>query len=66
MLDDGTFGATEEGVWVTHEDMNPATASIDGDLLDPGLSSRLADEQVQTTAVGVSPRFLECPDASRR
>ena len=43
-----------------------ATASVDRAPLDPGLSSRLADEQVQTTVVGVSPRFLESPDTSRR
>ena len=43
-----------------------ATASVDGDPLDPGLASRFADEQVQTTVVGVSPRFLESPDTSRR
>ena len=25
MLDDGSFTATEEGIWVTHEDVNPVT-----------------------------------------
>ena len=30
------------------------------------LRPRFADEQVQTTVVGVSPRFLESPDTSRR
>ena len=25
MLDDGSFTATEEGIWVTYEDMNPVT-----------------------------------------
>ena len=43
-----------------------ATESVDGAPLDPGLASRLADVQVQASAVGVLPRFLECPDTSRR
>ena len=29
MLDDGSFRATEEGVWVNHEDVNPATGEIE-------------------------------------
>ena len=29
MLDDGSFQATEEGVWVNHEDANPATGEIE-------------------------------------
>ena len=29
MLDDGSFRATEEGVWVTHEDVNPVTGEIE-------------------------------------
>ena len=29
MLDDGTFQATEEGIWVTHEDVNPVTGEIE-------------------------------------
>ena len=29
MLGDGSFTATEEGAWVTHEDVNPATGEID-------------------------------------
>ena len=29
MLDDGSFKATEEGVWVNHEDVNPATGEVD-------------------------------------
>ena len=28
MLDDGSFTATEEGIWVTHEDVNPATGEV--------------------------------------
>ena len=29
MLDEGSFKATEEGVWVNHEDVNPATGEIE-------------------------------------
>ena len=29
MLEDGSFSATEEGVWVTHEDVNPATGETE-------------------------------------
>ena len=29
MLDDGSFKATEEGVWVNHEDVNPATGEVE-------------------------------------
>ena len=29
MLDDGFFKATEEGVWVNHEDVNPATGDVE-------------------------------------
>ena len=29
MLDDGSFIATEEGVWVTHEDVNPVTGEVE-------------------------------------
>ncbi len=29
MLDDGSFRATEEGVWVNHEDVNPATGKVE-------------------------------------
>ena len=29
MLDDGSFQATEEGVWVNHEDVNPATGEVE-------------------------------------
>ncbi len=29
MLDDGSFRATEEGVWVNHEDVNPATGEVE-------------------------------------
>ena len=29
MLDDGSFRATEEGVWVNHEDVNPATGDLE-------------------------------------
>ena len=29
MLEDGSFRATEEGIWVTHEDVNPATGEIE-------------------------------------
>ena len=29
MLEDGSFRATEEGLWVTHEDVNPATGEIE-------------------------------------
>lgn len=29
MLDDGSFQATEEGVWVSHEDVNPATREVE-------------------------------------
>ena len=29
MLDDGCFTATEEGIWVTHEDVNPATGEVE-------------------------------------
>ena len=29
MLDDGSFRATEEGIWVTHEDVNPVTGVIE-------------------------------------
>ena len=29
MLDDGSFQATAEGVWVTHEDVNPATGEVE-------------------------------------
>ena len=29
MLDDGSFQATEEGVWVNHEDVNPATGGVE-------------------------------------
>ena len=28
MLDDGSFTATEEGIWVTHKDVNPATGEV--------------------------------------
>ena len=44
MLSDGTFRAAEEGIWVTHEDMNPVTGEIEDKhfqrgqtpTLDPG------------------------------
>ena len=29
MLDDGSFGAAEDGVWVNHEDVNPATGEVE-------------------------------------
>ena len=29
MLEDGSFRATEEGIWVTHEDVNPATGEVE-------------------------------------
>ena len=29
MLDDGSFRATEEGVWVNHEDVNPVTGEVE-------------------------------------
>ena len=29
MLDDGSFTATEEGVWVNHEDVNPVTGEVE-------------------------------------
>ena len=29
MLIDDSFGATEEGVWATHEDLNPATGEVE-------------------------------------
>ncbi len=29
MLDDGSFRATQEGVWVNHEDVNPATGEVE-------------------------------------
>ena len=29
VLDDGSFEATEEGVWVNHEDVNPATGEVE-------------------------------------
>ena len=29
MLDDGSFRATEEGVWVNHEDVNPTTGEVE-------------------------------------
>ena len=29
MLDDGSFQATEEGIWVTHEDVNPVTGEVE-------------------------------------
>ena len=29
MLEDGSFRATEEGLWVTHEDVNPVTGEIE-------------------------------------
>ena len=29
MLDDGSFRANEEGIWVTHEDVNPVTGEIE-------------------------------------
>ncbi len=29
MLDDGSFQATEQGVWVNHEDVNPATGEVE-------------------------------------
>ena len=29
MLDDGSFKATEDGVWVNHEDVNPATGEVE-------------------------------------
>ena len=29
MIDDGSFKATEEGVWVNHEDVNPATGMVE-------------------------------------
>ena len=29
MLDDGSFAATGKGIWVTHEDVNPATGEIE-------------------------------------
>ena len=29
MLDDGSFKATEQGVWVNHEDVNPATGEVE-------------------------------------
>ena len=28
MLDDGSFRAIAEGIWVTHEDVNPATGEV--------------------------------------
>ena len=29
MLADGSFKATEDGIWVTHEDVNPATGEVE-------------------------------------
>ena len=29
MLRDGSFKATEDGVWVNHEDVNPTTADVE-------------------------------------
>ena len=29
MLADGTFTATEEGIWVTHENVNPVTGEVE-------------------------------------
>ena len=29
ILDDGSFRATKEGVWVNHEDVNPATGEVE-------------------------------------
>ena len=29
MLDDGSFQATEQGVWINHEDVNPATGEVE-------------------------------------
>ena len=29
MLEDGSFQATEEGIWVTHEDVNPVTGEVE-------------------------------------
>ena len=29
MLDDGSFKASGEGVWVRHEDVNPATGEVE-------------------------------------
>ena len=31
--DDGSFEAAEGGVWVTHDDVNPATGEVDQALL---------------------------------
>ena len=33
MLDDGSFTATEDGVWVNHEDVNPATGEVEDKAL---------------------------------
>ena len=30
MLDDGSFRATEDGVWLNHEDVNPTTGEVEG------------------------------------
>ena len=29
MLDEGSFMAAEDGVWLTHEDVNPVTGEIE-------------------------------------
>ena len=29
ILDDGSFKATEEGVWMNHEDVNPSTGEVE-------------------------------------
>ena len=45
---------------------NIASVSVDGDSQDPRLASRLADVQVQTSAIGVSSRFVESLNSRRR